>query len=52
MCNQGLGGFRGVLGVLGGIGGFRGVNPGFTHFGGLRPVLGSGSFSPNTLYIW
>jgi hypothetical protein len=22
------------------IGGFRGVNPGFTHFGGLGPVLG------------
>jgi hypothetical protein len=29
-----------VWGVLRGIGGFRGVNPGFTHFGGLRGYLG------------
>jgi hypothetical protein len=35
VCNQGLGGFRGV-------------NPGFTHFGGLGPVLGVGLFSLNT----
>jgi hypothetical protein len=34
VCNQGLGG------VLGGI------NPGFTHFGGFRPILGYGLFSP------
>jgi hypothetical protein len=33
VCNQGLGG------------GFWGVNPGFTHFGGLGPVFGVGSFS-------
>jgi hypothetical protein len=26
--------------------GVLGVNPGFTHFGGVCPVLGSGSFSP------
>jgi hypothetical protein len=25
--------------------GFWGVNPGFTHFGGLRGYFGSGSFS-------
>jgi hypothetical protein len=27
-------------GIFEGIGGFGGVNPGFTHFGGLGPVLG------------
>jgi hypothetical protein len=27
------------------FGGFWGVNPGFTHFGGFRGVLGFGSFS-------
>jgi hypothetical protein len=31
----------GVLGYRG----FRGVNPGFTHFGGFRGVLGVGLFS-------
>jgi hypothetical protein len=34
VCNQGLGGFRGI-------------NPGFTHFGGPRGILGFGLFSPN-----
>jgi hypothetical protein len=34
------------------MGGFRGVNPGFTHFGGLGPVLGSGSFSQHTNYSY
>jgi hypothetical protein len=39
-----------VWGVLGGIGGFRGgINPGFTDFGGLRPVLGSGLSSPQKI---
>jgi hypothetical protein len=38
VCNQGLEGFRGV-------------NPGFTHFGGFRGVLGFGSYSPRKIDV-